>query len=167
MKHFLFRHYWWIVIVVAGLLIYWIHADGKDPDLKLTLTVIGSVISGVFFVQKQKLEELKMFKDLFVEFNRRYDSMNEDLNKTADSNPSEELSVRETAVLCDYFNLCGEEYLFYKRGYIDPFAWKAWHNGMKVFYKNPRINGLWVRELETDSYYGLRFGKCLTNLVRR
>lgn len=144
-------------MIVAGLLIFWIHAGGKDPDLKLTLTVMGSAISGVFFVQKQKLEELKMFKDLFHEFNQRYDQMNEKLNEIIDASSSDKLTADETKVLFDYFNLCGEEYLFFKRGYIDPVAWRAWHNGMKVFYKSPRIKGLWVRELESNSYYGLRF----------
>jgi len=157
MKRFLFRHYWWMVVVVVGPLIAWIHADGKDPDLKGTLTVIGSVVSGVFFVQKQKLEELKLFKDLFREFNQRYDQMNEKLNNIIDANASDKLTAEETKVLFDYFNLCGEEYLFFKRGYIDPLAWQAWHNGMRFFYKSPRINALWLRELEGNSYYGLRF----------
>jgi len=144
-------------MAVAAALILWIHADGKDPDLKLTLTVIGSVISGVFFVQKQKLEELKMFKDLFREFNQRYDQMNEKLNNIVDANSLDKLTAEETKVLFDYFNLCGEEYLFFKQGYIDPAAWHAWYNGMKSFYNSPRINALWVRELEGNSYYGLRF----------
>jgi hypothetical protein len=85
--------------------------------------------------------------------------MNEGLNEIAKANASQQLTVQKTSLLYDYFNLCGEEYLFYKRGYIDPVAWKAWHNGMKVFFNSPRINKLWVRELETGSYYGLRFGK--------
>jgi hypothetical protein len=144
-------------MAVAGLLIFWIHADGKDPDLKLTLTVIGSVISVVFFVQKQKLEELKMFKELFREFNQRYDQMNENLNNIIGVNSSVKLTAEEIKVLFDYFNLCGEEYLFCKRGYIDPVAWQAWYSGMKLFYKSPRINALWIRELESSSYYGLRF----------
>lgn len=157
MKHFLFRNYWWIVAVVAAAVIFWIHVDGKDPDLRLTLTVVGSAISGVFFVQKQKLEELKMFKDLFREFNQRYDQMNEKLNSIISANSSDKLTTEETKVLFDYFNLCGEEYLFFKRGYSDPVAWQGWYNGMKSFYKSPRINTLWATELEGNSYYGLRF----------
>ena len=40
MKHLFFRHYWWIGVVVAGLLIYWIHADGKD--LSMTVCPAGA-----------------------------------------------------------------------------------------------------------------------------
>jgi hypothetical protein len=122
----------------------------ESPDWRLLLTPVWSLVSFVFFVQKQKLEELKMFKELFTEFNRRYDAMNEPLNKIAYANPSEELTVQKTSVLFDYFNLCGEEYLFYKRGYIDPVAWKAWHNGMKFFYKSPRINALWGQRARNE-----------------
>lgn len=157
MKHGLFRHYWWMMIAVAAAVIFWIHSASKDPDLRLTLTVIGSAISGVFFVQKQKLEELKMFKDLFQEFNRRYDEMNEKLNRIADGNLTDELTTDEIKILFDYFNLCGEEYLFFKRGYIDPLAWRAWYNGMTIYYKSPRIKVLWARELKANSYYGLSF----------
>jgi hypothetical protein len=160
MKHFFFQHYWWIALLVLLTLVALIVSDGREPDWKLLLTLVGSLVSFVFFVQKQKLEELKMFKELFTEFNRRYDAINEDLNKIVYVNPSEQLTMQEIGTLYDYFNLCGEEYLFYKKGYIDPVAWKAWHNGMKFFFKIPRINKLWVRELETNSYYGLRLGKC-------
>lgn len=83
--------------------------------------------------------------------------MNEKLNEIIDASSSDKLTADEIKTLFDYFNLCGEEYLFFKRGYIDPVAWRAWHNGMRFFYKNPRINAVWLRELEANSYYGLRF----------
>jgi hypothetical protein len=59
--------------------------------------------------------------------------------------------------LFDYFNLCGEEYLFYSQGYVYPEVWKAWFNGMEFFRPNPRIRQLWNEELKTGSYYGLQF----------
>ncbi|MEE8113221.1 MAG: hypothetical protein V3T23_02590 [Nitrososphaerales archaeon] len=156
MKHFFFRHYWWIAVLALVIVIFLIVSDSQPPDWKIVLTLIGSTISFVFFVQKQKLEELKMFKELFTEFNSRYDNLNDKLLRIPEANPSEELSEEEKITLNDYFNLCGEEYLFYEKGYIDPVVWKAWHNGMRVFFQNSRIRKLWLEELNTDSYYGLR-----------
>jgi hypothetical protein len=55
----------------------------------------------------------------------------------------------------DYFNLCGEEYLFYKHGYILPEAWESWRRGMRQYMDVESIRELWEFEVKTDSYYGL------------
>jgi hypothetical protein len=107
--------------------------------------------------QKQKTEELQLFKDLFTEFNARYDGLNEKLNAIYVGNDVSPLSPNEINTLFDYFNLCGEEYLFFRDGFIFPEVWKAWYNGMRFFRRNQRIRKLWDAELETDSYYGLKF----------
>ena len=59
-----------------GLLVFFVIADSGVIDWKLVVTLVGLTVSLIFFVQKQKLEELKLFKELFTEFNRRYDEMN-------------------------------------------------------------------------------------------
>ena len=56
--------------------------------------------------------------------------------------------------IVDYFNLCAEEYMFYKLGYIREEAWQAWLEGMRHYYDNPQIRELWDDELKQDSYYG-------------
>lgn len=93
MKHCFYQHYWWIVSLVAVVAVSLLLLTDRDPELRFTLTAVGALISIVFFVQKQKLEELKMFKDLFREFNERYDDMNEKLNKIVEVNSSDELAV--------------------------------------------------------------------------
>jgi hypothetical protein len=59
--------------------------------------------------------------------------------------------------IVDYFNLCAEEWLFWRAGYIYDPVWVAWENGMKQFAKDPRVKELWLRERATNSYYGFEF----------
>ncbi len=73
-------------------------------------TTLGAVLGFCFIVQKQKLEELRLFRDLFTDFNCRYDEMNEKLENILTGNQIEDSKLRKTLV--DYFNLCAEEYLF-------------------------------------------------------
>jgi hypothetical protein len=138
-----------LAVVVVSLIL------GKFDSLTIT-TLIGIFLSFLYFAQKQDLEELRMFKELFTEFNHRYDSLNEDLNRIFGGDKQTELTTEEIDLLYNYFNLCGEEYLFVKRGYIYREVWEAWLNGMKIFYQNERIRAIWEEELETGSYYGLK-----------
>ena len=156
MKHFMFRYYVVIALVSFLATVILVMLAYDSVDWKLIVTIIGTILSFVYFAQKQNLEELRLFKELFTEFNQRYDRLNESLNRILLEDPDDELTAEELDVLNDYFNLCGEEHLFFKKGYIYPEVWKAWLNGMKIFYQDERIRELWLRELETDSYYGLR-----------
>jgi hypothetical protein len=157
MKFTMFRYYFPIALAISVILIIVGFIFSQKLDWKLNLTLVGSIISSIYFVEKQKLEQMELFKELFTEFNRRYDGLNERLNQILVEDHKRELSTEQIDVLYDYFNLCGEEYLFYKQGFIYPEVWAAWYNGMTVFGKNKRISELWQKEVKTDSYYGLPF----------
>lgn len=64
-----------------------------------------------------------------------------------------ELSENERELLFSYFNVCAEEYFFYKAGYLDHDVWKSWCQGMRVFFGHPRIRELWDRDCKANSYY--------------
>lgn len=132
----------------------------KGYDWKSSLAILGSLISFIFVVQKQTIDEAKLFKDIFIEFNKRYDRLNAKLNeiKREENRPLYEI---EGAVdtLFDYFNLCAEEYLFYKRGYVYPEIWSSWVKGMRIYFGDDRVWKLWLEEQKTESYYGFDFDR--------
>ena len=153
-KHALFRNSGWLsAVVLAAMFVFaWQFAA---QNWQIVVTVAGGILSLVYFVQKQKLEELRLFKELFVEFNARYDSLSNGLLPIARRNDGE-LSKEESLIVYQYFNLCAEEFLFYRLGYIDPAAWFAWRNGMRIYFANPLISRLWDNDSKSDSYYGLQ-----------
>lgn len=156
LKQFLFRYYGLIALIAFSVVAVLALTSVPDFDWKILLLSVSAILSFVFATQRQKLEELKLFKELFTEFNGRYNELNEGLNNILGGNSSAELSKVESDLLYDYFNLCGEEYLFYDQGYIYPEVREAWRNGMKIFYGHERIKKLWDQELKTGSYYRLR-----------
>ena len=156
-KHKVFRHFWWVAlgltICLGAFSVFWI----EDPShWKLPVTLFGGLLSALYFVQKQKLEETRLFASLFQSFNYRYDEMNGDLNEIIKKS-GEELTPEDKALLYDYFNLCAEEYLFYKRGYVPHEVWKSWQEGMRYYMRDPLIRKIWEEDesRQGSSYSGL------------
>jgi hypothetical protein len=157
-KNFIFRNYVWIAIVGEVSAIAVIYASISQGGRVVPIgTTLGAVLGFCYFVQKQKLEELRLFRELFADFNSRYNSMNEKLEDICGGSQMSESNLRKTLV--DYFNLCAEEYLFYEEGFIHPLAWRSWCLGMLYFLKNERIKKIWDVEASQDSYYGLSVEK--------
>lgn len=153
-KFILLRHYWWVLgAALTGFVIYGLF---WGLDLDVLLPILAAILSALYFLQKQKLEELKTFREIFEACNKRYDKLNDALDKIYSVSEGS-LSEDERHLLGDYFNLCAEEYLYFSRGYIYPEVWDAWYNGMKFYLKNPRIMGFWSQESSTNSHYGLHF----------
>ena len=151
-KFWFYEHYWWLLcIAVAGAVTTLLVL--QEP-VATVATVVGAIVSVAYFLQKQKLEEMRLFRELFKECNARYDKMNEDLARLAESG-DEKLSAEDRLKVVDYLNLCGEEYLYFKRGYIEPSVWQAWNNGMKAIVAVPSIQVVWQHEKKTGSYYDL------------
>ena len=154
LKHIFFRYFTFLAAAFAAALVIVVAIVEPRVDWPMTVAVLSAGLSLIYFVQKQKLEELRLFNQLFTTFNERYDTLNEAVAQIAARNAEEPLSSAETETLVDYFNLCGEEFLYYRLGYIYPEVWRAWNRGMRDLASNPRIRTLWEHELRTDSYYG-------------
>ena len=154
LKHWFFDHH----LLVTFVLLLFVFVMWASVDTLRTWNflypAIGSVLSLSYFILKQHLEEIHLFKELFLAFNARYDAMNERLYALCDGPAEQKLTREEITLLYDYFNLCAEEYLYYRKGFIYPEVWFAWRNGMKIFCGCSRIYALWKMELQTNSYYG-------------
>ena len=153
LKYFLFKHYWWMlgVLIVSVSFLLWING----ASIQVALPPIATLLSLVYFIQKQKLEELRFSREIFKSCNEAYNKLNEELAKINNIRSSDQLNENEKKVLVDYFNLCGEEYFYFHHGFIYPDVWDAWRNGIRFYLKNDRIKRFWVEELETNSYYGM------------
>lgn len=155
-KFWFYRHYWWLLPLIFILISFYIINVCKNFDyFKFIIAILGTLLSLFYFIQKQRLEEMKLFREIFAECNSRYDQLNDKLNSIMDKPSNEPLNKEQIVTLMDYFNLCGEEYLYYRQGYLFPEVWRAWFNGMEYFFANSLIAALWKEEKKADSYYGL------------
>ena len=136
-----------------------------DPSLAnagatILAAIIVSIISIYYYWHSKKMEYDRMMKDLFKEFNARYDKINRSLHeiekkcknlKDFENHPKLEYRLN------DFFNLCAEEYFWYKKGRIDNTIWNAWHDGMNDWYHGVDIiKEAWEAEIKKrgcKSYY--------------
>jgi hypothetical protein len=59
------------------------------------LSGLGALAGFFYFVYRQHLDETKLFKDLFLEFNARYDKLNDGMNRILVGRRDGELSETE------------------------------------------------------------------------
>lgn len=95
--------------------------------------------------------EASFFQSSFEYFNSRYDRINDSLEIVLNS---ERVSDEAHKYVIDYFNLCSEEYMLYKKGYIPTEVWETWLAGMVQYWQIKDVRTLWQEEKETNSYYG-------------
>ena len=154
LRVWLFRHYWWVTVVLVLAVGWWVGWVSLPANRPANLVAVGvGGLSVIYFMQKQRMDETKLFEELFSRFNERYGKMNSALQEVIAGNQVDESRVR--AVLDDYFNLCAEEYLFYQEGRIMRAAWRAWCRGMLSYLDNDRVRRYWETEVSRDSHYGL------------
>lgn len=125
---------------------------------ELAISVIASIAGFFHFLYSQHSANTDRFIALFRDFNLRFDALNDRLNVIRAKGPGELLTSSEQQCLCDYFNLCAEEYRYFKSGYLDREVWMAWQRGMDYFAESKEIRRFWESELEQGSYYGFSLG---------
>ena len=152
-RQFIFRHYWWIALLGAGVSISAVLAWATCDRMPLVGSVIAAALAFCYFAQQQKLAEMSLFKELFTDFNRRYDALNDRLMQIVTSR--ETLGQEDRQAVVDYCNLCAEEYLFFSEGYIHQQAWRSWCRGMLWYFDREPFQAVWEQEIATKSYYGL------------
>jgi hypothetical protein len=148
------RWYPWVFLLLCTFFLLLASAlGGGQLKIEWVVSVLGGAGGLTTFLYSQHLQETRLFTELFQTFNRRYDQLNQHLNEIASCDGTG-LSTDSQQLLMDYFNLCAEEYLFFRSGYIDEDVWRSWTCGMRFYAKVPAIRAIWARELESGSYYG-------------
>lgn len=139
----------------------------NNPQVVVTLLigVFTLLITLIYNWRNYRLNHQKMEKELFVEFNKRYDELNDSLLMLEVSMTIEDIknTLSKTQnktlynVVIDYFNLCSEQYYWQKKKRISPEIWNAWSTGMNFYYNNyPVVRELWKNEIDKEgfkSYY--------------
>src|SRR6185503_13321998 len=141
------------IVVGTGCAVVFVFVP-QEHQLERLVAWLAASVGLAGFLYSKHLQETQLFKQLFTEFNQRYDAMNGELDRIRHRENKEALSPPERARLVDYFNLCAEEYLFFRSGYIDASVWASWSRGMAYFAEDAQIRLLWQDELKGESYYG-------------
>ena len=129
-----------------------------NPSILATviLGLAGLFLTLIFNYHSRRMARDRMNKELFSEFNKRYDSLNEYLEEITqcckdldDLNAYPNLRYK----LNDYFNLCAEEFYWHTKDRIDKRIWLSWEEGMNRWYNDfPVIREAWEDELVNYGY---------------
>ncbi|HCX75234.1 MULTISPECIES: hypothetical protein [unclassified Algoriphagus] len=144
------------IILISTILFPCILPEGKEFE-----AIIGVLIFffGVLYnVLTYKISADKFSKELFNEFNKRFDEINEELNNILSGKFTSFSGSNRTEydVIIDYLNLCSEECYWFKKGRIDIKVWNSWKKGMLHYLKHENfIDVVDKQREEEDSYYGL------------
>jgi len=152
--------------LIIGLLLF-IYFGNKTEIIG---AVLATGISLSFGVRQYKMENDKMFKELFENFNSRYDiKFNNKLNEidaTYKIDKNLVIEGNDRLLVIDYLNFCSEEYLWYNKRRIPENVWQSWENGMLYFLNLKPINQVvQTQNKQKNSYYGLfeKLGKRLNS----
>ncbi|MEZ0007622.1 hypothetical protein ABH942_003007 [Flavobacterium sp. 28YEA47A] len=145
------------VIIITVIIATGIHCF-IDKKTEILIAIYTAGISIAFSIRQYRIENDKIFKELFIMYNEKYDlKFNNCLNiivKKA-SNQTYELIDEEKPLIIDYLNMCSEQYLWFTKGRIDSIAWKSWEKGMKFYLECQPIKNFISKESQKDSYYGI------------
>lgn len=146
--------------------------------VEITAGLITSVISDLstlgaafwIFMLSEKysehtkvLDHVKMLKELFTEFNKRYDDIKDELEAIIQKFPDTDfdLEIDEHrlyhSVIMQFFNICSEEYFWYAQDRLNETIWHSRHAGIHDIYsKSKTMKTLWTEECKdkgNKSYY--------------
>ncbi len=130
----------------------------------IILGIVGIGITAYYSWHTKKIADEQMLKQLFTEFNQRYNVLNDHLFlieqefRTIELLNQAENSRELKQKVIDYFSLCAEEFFwYYHKKRIDTLIWKSWQSGMNYWYNEvPAIKALWEVDLKAngkESYY--------------
>lgn len=145
-----------VLTLVVILFLYYNVNIAKE----ILAAIFGIGISLSLGTLQYKIENDKVFNQLFKEFNNKYDmKFNDKLNEIDNLyNTNNDYIIRneDIPLIIDYLNFCSEEYLWYTKGRIPKNVWKSWENGMLYFLNLEPINKIiQTQKNQKHSYYGL------------
>ena len=152
------RSFTWIAVlgsVLGSALILLLPAPFSSTQI--VLAWVGGIWAWSYANQQRHAEDAKFMRELVKDFSERYDKMNGPLAAAVASGTPSQFTSAERELFIDYFNLCADEWLYYRKGYVDEEVWASWRSGMEQYSKHEKVITLWREEAKTNSYYGLEF----------
>lgn len=144
-----------VSVIFAAFVFYYL-----KEKIEVSITILGAGISISIGLRQYRIENDKMFKELFVFYNDKYDTnFNNRLNlivKEYENNAEYQLPEVEKPLIIDYLNMCAEQYLWFTKGRIDSVVWKSWERGIRFYLEKKPIKEFMMTESsQKDSYYGI------------
>jgi len=139
----------------------------SDEIIASFITAISTVFTGLvvfllsqhYYRHSKKVEQDKILKELFTEFNTRYDKINYQLEIISKLSLQEWQGLKKKrrkeyiGTIFDFFNLCAEEYYWMSEGRISKKVWNSWVIGMNIIYSRSEvIQNTWRKECENGGY---------------
>jgi hypothetical protein len=130
----------------------------ESIDYKALAAFLGMVITWYISILKLSIENDRIFRELFIDFNNKYSGKLNDIFNRLRTNSNYQLKSKDKLKIIDYFNLCSEEYLWYERGRVPRKVWEAWEAGILENLSIPTVKQIFIEDTETErkrkSYYG-------------
>ena len=145
----------WFVSATALILVLLPRLPAPYNADNVLLAAVGGLWALAFYLHSRHGEDARFAKELMREFNSTYGKISTELQDAIWS--SEPFSRPSKLRFIEYFNLCAEEWLFWKTGYVYEPVWNAWAWGMHQYSSDPRVKTLWEEEQKTNAYYGFAF----------
>jgi|TARA_R110001583_G_scaffold178457_5_gene334358 hypothetical protein len=141
---------WLVPVVISPLLLI------DDLDTKNLITIITAIISFVYFVQKQSMEDDKLELEAFSSFNSRYFKLASRIELILNKDEGQNLTEEEKEILDEYFSLCVEEYFYFTKGRISIEIWRNWAHGISATVRSHElIQNYWNKTVRNKVNYGL------------
>ncbi|MCG2587789.1 hypothetical protein [Rhodohalobacter sulfatireducens] len=155
--NFILRYKFSLLLIIGVTGAFFLIGTNGVSD-KYFFSIIGTLITLYIGLTQYQLNNDKIFKELFNNFNQRYDEeFNDLINELSSNGDKRVLNRKEKTLIIDYLNLCAEEYLWYKKSRIPKDVWTAWKNGIESNLEIEEVREVVSHELIKfkDSYYGL------------
>lgn len=159
MKKFFSKYYLSIIAALFFLIAFFVlYYCLKEKKAEIYISVTASILALYFGLLKHQISNDEMFLKIFSDFNARYnDEFNDLLNEIRDED--RELLPAEKKLVIGYFNLCAEEYFWFKKGRLPKDIWKAWRAGILENLRIEQVFEVYQDEMKTNNerkaYYGL------------
>ena len=148
-----------LIIASLGFSAVIIYSISYKMESNIFLGLLGTVATLYFGSIKYRIENDRLFKELFTGFNLKYDQKLNDLLNSLKYDTTYALNHEEKNLIIDYFNLCSEEYLWRRKNRIPKMVWNAWKAGIKENLSIKQVREIYETETSSpngeDSFYGL------------
>lgn len=161
------RRKYWFYIPLATVLFITLYLLASDQGIgpEILVAALSGTFATAFFAYRAHADDAKFMRELLLHFNSRYDKLNDELQTMLNAPSGTPVEEFEKIIIIDYFNLCAEEWLFRRAGYVWDPVWESWENGMRQYATLDCVRNIWMEERQSNSYYGWELPGVLPTVI--